>query len=63
MCQGSYYVTGKAGVLQSAGSQKVTHNLVTEQQQQNFVSLTLLSLRLKTALLLLLLLLSRFNRV
>ena len=50
MCQGTYYVTGKPGVLQSMGSQRVTHNLVTEQQQQNSVSLILLSLRLKTAL-------------
>ena len=50
MYQGTYYVTGKPGVLQSMGSQRVTHDLVTEQQQQNFVLLILLSLRLKTAL-------------
>ena len=32
--QGSLVCTGKPGVLQSMGSQRVRHNLVTEQQQQ-----------------------------
>ena len=31
---GSWWWTGKPGVLQSMGSQRVRHNLVTEQQQK-----------------------------